>query len=140
MIFDKVTQRICWINNLIHNCVNTDIHSLLPWMKMQATVENKDKLWKTNTNKLKVPADIVKVKFRRKFFEQFGKRSFPEKPVAANMTSVVILSQRNKLSFVSAQISFPYFDGNTILIMYNIFYCYSICFSPVHIHGCTYII
>ena len=61
---------------------------------------------------LKSQRTLVKVKFRRKLLEQFGKRSFHEKTVAANMTSVVILSQRNKLSFVSAQISVPYFDGN----------------------------
>ena len=73
---------------LIHNCVNTEIHSVLPWMKMRATEENKGKLWKTNTNRLKSQRTLVKVKFRGKLVEQFGNRSFPGKPVAANMTAV----------------------------------------------------
>ena len=47
--------------------------------------------------------DMVKVKFRGKLVEQFGKRSFwwVGEPVAANMTSEVFLSQGNKLSLSS---------------------------------------
>ena len=55
---------------------------------MRATEENKGKLWKTNTNRLKSQRTLVKVKFRGKLVEQFGNRSFPGKPVAANMTAV----------------------------------------------------
>ena len=50
---------------------------------------------------------LVKVKFRRKLVEQFGNRSFPENPVAANMTAVW-LSPPKGINSLSSQLKYQF--------------------------------